>query len=319
MGGAMAFPETVPDPARFWHGALVYDGDAEFVAGVGEFLEDGLEADEPMLVVVGAEKIGWLRDRLGSASAAIRFEDMGEIGTNPGRIIGYWRDFVEAEADGRRPRGVGEPVFPTRSAAELAECSHHEALLNTAFDDGVPWRLLCPYDRATLAPAVLDDAARNHPVLLSGGSQSESGTYVRGRITELIDDPLPEPASTLLHLEIDLHTLSALRVIVGTLAERVGLPPRRSADLVLAVNELAANSIRYGGGGGTFRCWQDGHSLVCEVRDAGHIADPLVGRSRPSVDQLGGRGVWIVHHLCDLVQLRTSAAGTVVRVHAALP
>jgi anti-sigma regulatory factor (Ser/Thr protein kinase) len=318
MGGAMATPETGLEPAGFWHGALVYDGDAEFVASVGEFLQDGLEAGEPTLVVVGAAKIGWLRDHLGPASAAIRFEDMDEIGTNPGRIIGYWRDFVDAEVRGRRLRGVGEPVFPARSPAELAECNHHEALLNTAFDDGVPWRLLCPYDRSTLPAEVLDDAERNHPVLLRGGAQTDSGTYVRGRITEMIDDPLPEPATTLLTLRVDLHGLGALRDAVAALADRVGLPLRRAADLVLAVSELAANSVRHGGGGGTVRCWQDGRSLVCEVSDAGHIADPLVGRSRPRIDQAGGRGVWIVHHLCDLVQLRTSPAGTVVRVHAHL-
>ena len=312
----MATPETGPDPAGFWHGALVYDGDAEFVASVGEFLQDGLDADEPMLVVVGAAKVGWLRDHLGSASAAIRFEDMGEIGANPGRIIGYWHDFVDAHAGTGPLRGVGEPVFPSRSSAELAECNHHEALLNTAFDGGAPWRLLCPYDRSALPPEVLDDAARNHPYLLNDGAYAESGEYRESRITAMIDEPLPEPASILLELDIGLHTLGRARSAVAALADRAGLEPRRAADFVLAVNELASNSILHGGGGGTLRCWQDEGSLVCEVSDAGHIADPLVGRARPRVDQAGGRGVWIVHQLCDLVQLRTSATGTVVRVHA---
>lgn len=304
---------------EFWHGAFMYAGDAEFVDGVGEFIQAGLEADDPMLVVVGAAKIGWLRDHLGSASAAIRFEDMDEVGRNPGRIIGYWHDFVDQQAGRRNPRGVGEPVFPARSTAELAECNHHEALLNTAFEGGAPWRLLCPYDETTLAPQILEDAAHNHPHVLREGAAADSGTYVPDRITGMIDEPLPEPASTLLEAHFDLHALGSVRRAVAALAHRVGLAPRRAADLVLAVNELAANSVRHGGGRGTVRCWDDGRSLVCEVRDGGHIADPLVGRSRPRVEQAGGRGVWMVHHLCDLVQLRTSPEGTVVRVHAHLP
>jgi anti-sigma regulatory factor (Ser/Thr protein kinase) len=316
MGGKMRSPEMARAPSRFWHGALVYDGDADFVANVGEFLRAGLEAEEPMLVVVGAAKIGWLRDLLGPESAAIRFEDMAEVGANPGRIIGHWRDFVAEEAGGRVPRGVGEPAFPARSPAELAECNHHEALLNTSFDAGLPWRLLCPYDRSTLPAEVLQDAAHNHPHLLSEGSPAASSAYVEDRISAMIGDPLPEPATTLLELEVGLYTLGRLRNAVGALADAAGLPPGRAADLVLAVNELAANSVRHGGGDGRFRCWQDGQSLVCEVRDAGHIAAPLVGRSRPPVDQPGGRGLWMVHHLCDLVQLRTTATGSVVRVHA---
>jgi hypothetical protein len=32
----------------------------------------------------------------------------------------------------------------------------------------------------------------------------------------------------------------------------------------------------------------------------------------------GGRGLWIVNHLCDLVQLRSSPAGNVVRLHMAI-
>ena len=209
-------------------------------------------------------------------------------------------------------------MFPARSAAELAECNHHEALLNTAFDGGAPWRLLCPYDESTLAPEVLDDAAHNHPHVLREGAEGGSGTYVPDRIAEMIDDPLPEPSTTLLEAHFGLHALGSVRRAVAALAHRVGLEPRRATDFVLAVNELAANSVRHGGGHGSLRCWDDGRSLVGEVRDSGHIADPLVGRSRPSVEQPGGRGVWMVHHLCDLVQLRTSPDGTVVRVHAHL-
>jgi len=86
----------------------------------------------------------------------------------------------------------------------------------------------------------------------------------------------------------------------------------------MAVTELATNSIRYGGGSGTLRCWSRPGALICEVRDAGRISRPLAGRVRPREEQEGGYGLWLVNQLCDLVQVRTFEDGSVVRVHMSL-
>ena len=59
-------------------------------------------------------------------------------------------------------------------------------------------------------------------------------------------------------------------------------------------------------------------AVVCEVRDGGHIDAPLVGRERPSLERPGGRGLWLVNQLCDLVQIRSFPTGTVVRLHMRL-
>ena len=112
MGGGVTSVEVPGRANEFWHGAFMYAGDTEFVDGVGQFLQEGLDADEPMLVVVAAAKIGWLRDHLGAASAAIRFEDMDEVGRNPGRIIGYWRDFVDEQQGAARRGAWASPCSP---------------------------------------------------------------------------------------------------------------------------------------------------------------------------------------------------------------
>jgi anti-sigma regulatory factor (Ser/Thr protein kinase) len=87
------------------------------------------------------------------------------------------------------------------------------------------------------------------------------------------------------------------------------------SDLLVAVTEIAGNSLMHGGGAGTLRVWNSATGVICEVRDRGWIRQPLAGRARPTFDQESGRGLWMVNQLCDLVQVRSTPAGTVVRLH----
>jgi anti-sigma regulatory factor (Ser/Thr protein kinase) len=45
------------------------------------------------------------------------------------------------------------------------------------------------------------------------------------------------------------------------------------------------------------------------------IGDPLAGREEPRGEQHSGRGLWIANQLCDLVQVRSYATRSVVRLH----
>ena len=69
---------------------------------------------------------------------------------------------------------------------------------------------------------------------------------------------------------------------------------------------------------GTVRVWKENGTLLCEVQDEGRIEAPLAGRIKPRPDQLTGRGLWLVNQLCDLVQIRSSEQGNVVRLHMSL-
>ncbi len=106
-----------------------------------------------------------------------------------------------------------------------------------------------------------------------------------------------------------------MRHFVSAWAREEMLDDERRERLVLAVNELATNSVRHGGGSGRLRVWRESDTLLCEVLDDGHMTEPLAGQRCPGPRSLGGRGLWIVNQLCDLVQLRSSARGTVVRTH----
>jgi anti-sigma regulatory factor (Ser/Thr protein kinase) len=81
------------------------------------------------------------------------------------------------------------------------------------------------------------------------------------------------------------------------------------------VHEVATNSVRHGGGAGSLRIWQEHAALVCEIRDAGQFSDPLADRQRPSPVHSAPRGLWLANQLCDLVQIRNFADGTVIRLH----
>jgi anti-sigma regulatory factor (Ser/Thr protein kinase) len=129
--------------------------------------------------------------------------------------------------------------------------------------------------------------------------------------------PLPEPTRVDLELDFDLTMLSEVRGMVRAHADRLGLTPERVSGLELAASEIATNSVLYGGGQGHLRCWADGNTFVCELRDAGRIEQPLVGRTRPTPGQTSGDGLWLAQQLCDLVEIRSGAAGTVVRISSA--
>jgi anti-sigma regulatory factor (Ser/Thr protein kinase) len=110
--------------------------------------------------------------------------------------------------------------------------------------------------------------------------------------------------------------VACVRDFAASRAQRAGLPPRRVGDLVIAVGELAGNTLTHTSGPGTVTVWVAGSEIVCQVDDSGHITDLLAGRlSRDPVAAGGGRGPWVVQQACDLVQIRTSPAGTAIRLH----
>jgi anti-sigma regulatory factor (Ser/Thr protein kinase) len=115
-------------------------------------------------------------------------------------------------------------------------------------------------------------------------------------------------------LAFDRDGLGEARRLVARRAAEAGLAGARAQDLVLAVGEAAANSVRHAGGHGVLRVWEDDGAVVCEVKDPGRVRDPLAGRHLPALDDVGGWGLYIAHQVCDLVQLRSGPQGTVVRM-----
>ena len=315
MSGTAVLP--APCEQAFVHEALFYRGEDEWLAGTVPFISEGVDAGEPVLVVVAAERIAALRAELDGRAEAVSFADMAEIGLNPARIIPAWREFLDRHGNGARPvRGIGEPIWANRSADELVECQRHEALLNVAFASSGAWRLLCPYDIDALDPAVIEEAQRSHPVISDADGRRPSGLCLPlDDMAAPFDQALPDPPGDAARLVFQNGDLRSVRAFITQRATDAQLPTGRLEDLVLAVNELATNSLRHGGGRGELRAWKSGDSLVCEIRDNGRIQDPLAGRQRPVNSAIGGRGLWIANQLCELVQMRCLPNGNVIRLH----
>jgi anti-sigma regulatory factor (Ser/Thr protein kinase) len=312
-----AAPTRGWEPAAFSHEAVLYQGETDFLTGTLPFVQEGVANDEAILVVVEAGKIARMREALGTDADKVRFADMDAVGLNPARIIPAWQDFVSEHSGDSRPlRGIGEPISSSRTPDQLIECQRHESLLNVAFAGPVPWRLLCPYDVTSLSPLVIEEARRSHPYLLEQGSPAVSEGY-RGLEASgaPFDTPLPAlPADATRH-DVVPATLGNVRVSVDEHGRQAGLSDVAARDLALATHEIATNSVRYGGGSGVLNMWSDPSRVSCEIRDAGSIAAPLAGRERPPTTTIGGRGLWLANQLCDLVQIRTTATGGVVRLH----
>jgi len=299
------------------HEAFLYAGDAEYLAGATAFVHAGLASDEVVVVAVTPDRSDLLRDALGPTAGLVHWADVTDVGRNPTRLIAAWHQFIDENVrPGQRLRGIGQPVWPGRTPAELLECHRHEALANLSFATSPAW-LLCPYDTAAFEPAVIDDVYRSHPEIVRSGLRWANDGYMGAeRVRTMLDAPLPEPDGAAVgEMAIEPSGLDAARWFVARRAAAAGLSAQRVDELVVAVSELATNSIKHGGGRGVLRTWTEGGSVVVEVRDAGHITDSLAGRRRPAPDQRDGRGLWMVNELCDLVQLRSSRAGTTVRVH----
>jgi len=177
---------------------------------------------------------------------------------------------------------LGEPIWKGRGPAELVESQRHEALLNVAFAGGQAWYLLCPYDTDSLEPEVVEEAFRSHPFTShSNNGTAESGQYVGLEAESApFDAPLPEPLGEPPEFSFQAGPMGGLRRLVAGHALDAGLTSAKTSDLVLAVTEVAGNSLRHGGGEGVLRIWQDPATLYCEVRDRGYIPQPLVGRER---------------------------------------
>lgn len=112
--------------------------------------------------------------------------------------------------------------------------------------------------------------------------------------------------------------VAALRRHVHDAAVRVGLSGEHAGQFTLAINEVVINSVRHGGGIAAVTVVADeaGAEITVTVTDDGPGFDGAVRPELPPADQDHGRGLWLVHKMCDDVVIDSSSRGTLVRLRA---
>ena len=306
--------QTSPEQTKpsLVHEALLYRNPEHLADVVAHFATDAAQAGEPLLVVLPEASQELACNAMAPAGADIRFEAMSVRGHNPSCLLDLFEDWI-ADHDGP-VRVIDEPVWPGRSHAEVVEVLRHEAAVNHALASA-DITILCPYDAGRLAAEVLEGAELTHPRLVTNGTSRASERY--GDPLELLagepwpQDPRKEPVAEFTFAG-DLHALRSA-VASDPVAETLG--PKRRDDLVFVINEAATNAVKHGDGHCTTRIWQDGETVVSEVQTQAPLSDALVGRRRPDYGALSGRGLWLINQVCDLVELRSGACGTTVRMH----
>jgi anti-sigma regulatory factor (Ser/Thr protein kinase) len=295
------------------HQALLYEDAQQFLASVLPVIREGVDRAEPVLAVTTKSNSALLRAELGSAASSVKFVEPAQWYDAPGRTLAACHRYVQQRRDGQeRVRVIGEPVWSGWDQLETAGWKRFEASLNIAFATA-PARMICSYDQRTLPMEVLADARRTHPQL-SGGTRNDEYADPSAFYTEWQLELPPPPQGRYTALPFDGDP-TPVRHFAAAQATRLGVPAGRVDDFVLAVNEVATNAIRHGAGYGQVRVWREDRYLLCEVFDPGSNVEGPFGYLPPNPDSAGGHGLWITRQLCDLVEIRSSPAGTTVRLY----
>jgi anti-sigma regulatory factor (Ser/Thr protein kinase) len=304
------------------HQALLYGSEEEFLAATVPLIQDGLVHGDPIRIATTDRNSDWLRAALGTDAKRVEFCPSSECYRHPARALASThRTARMASADGHRLRIIGEPLWTARSAPETKEWNRYESLVNAVLVEANV-ALLCTYDIHVLDQDAMTQVARTHPELLVGGEPRPSPGYADPAVfnsecnsTPLAD--LPPPALWLRFNGVD--QLATLRDFVTSHASYIGADTRSVGPFVQAVDEVATNAIKHGGGSGVLQVWTDPQTILCQISDSGPgLRDPLAGQLPLSPGQAGGCGLWLARQFSDLLELHSDSAGTVVRLHLTL-
>jgi len=313
MDQEAAARDTAPHPP--WgtvHEGVPYASPDRLAGELAGPLGAAVAAGEPVVAVLDPDNRAALADSLGGAAAGVEWLDPAEVHRQP--------PFTVAMRWARLSRRATRPEQRTTVVAQHAQLpgldhgywARLDAALTVALAD-LPITMLC----ACPEDGDLDLLRATHPALRIGGSSLPTAG-LRDPVELIAQYPPPPPPSLgepVAELVLTLAELPAARRLVSRTAAGAGLDPERTADLVLAVNEIATNSVEHGPGTGRLRLWaRERRGVVAEVYDAGRMDVPFPGLVAPPPSGERGRGLWLASELSDVLQVWSDGTGTTVRL-----
>jgi anti-sigma regulatory factor (Ser/Thr protein kinase) len=308
--GTAAETTQPPRPDGAWHEAVPYFSATHLVERLAPRVAAAVAAGDPVVAVLDEPTGGRLRDALGRDSAAVDFQDPFEVHRMPAFTVA-----VRWARTSRRITSPGGRALVVGQQLEVDRGPHHWARLDIGVNvatAGLPVTVLCPVAHDV---ADLTTVQATHPLVTTADGPEPSRLY-RQPEESVADYPPPPPPGLgrpVAELTFDQDDLVELRHLVLRVAETAGLDPDRVADLVLAVNELATNSVEHGPGRGRLRLW-DQTAVVAEVADSGRMSVPFPGMTMPPPDGSRGRGLWLASELSDALEVWSEPGNTVIRL-----
>ncbi|GAA3746098.1 anti-sigma regulatory factor (Ser/Thr protein kinase) [Spinactinospora alkalitolerans] len=300
----------------FEHHGVLFHSAAELRDSVVPRLREGVAAGDHVVVALHPRHEAAVRGALAPRERdAVDFTAHALWYEAPGRTLAALHRLTLLHGD-RRITVIGQPVLPVENSLELREWHRLDSVLDAALAE-MRMRLLCVHDAHALPSSVQEAVWHTHRAVIAGGAFRRSHGY-RDPVAYSAGDaaePLPPPSGHVRTMEI-VADLPALREEAVGLAAATGLPKERLSDLVVAVNEMAANVLEHGAGKGTVSLWRLADRVVCDVFDeGGDLADPLSGYYPTTALSVRGYGLWITRQVCDFMEVRGSSEGSLVRLH----
>ncbi|QJY45780.1 ATP-binding protein [Pseudonocardia broussonetiae] len=291
------------------HLAVPYARPEQLADRLEPVLDTALAAGDPVLAVLDGPERDALRTRLGTAARRVEFAAPADVHAVPAFTVAVrWARLARGLASGR-VLVVGQHLdLPGSPDA-------HWPRLDMAVDvaiAGLPITVLCPCGESD---PTLDTT---HPLVLTATGRRTGAGY-RAPLEAVVGYPPPPPPDlgpSAVDLPFGLDDLSAVRRRTAEAGAAAGLAPDRVADFVLAVNELATNSVEHGAGAGRLRVWTAPGLLTVEVADHGRMDVPFPGLVPPSPTGQRGRGLWLASELSDVLEVWSDPTGTVIRARA---
>jgi anti-sigma regulatory factor (Ser/Thr protein kinase) len=297
------------------HDALIYGTDAALVDTLVPWLQEGQAHGNGAVVATSAPQIDRFRDALGVGGNSVSFISADDLYVQPVQTIAAWqRLLIDAATAGvAYTRIVAEVKFGATADVQTS-WTRYESALNAVFERSPAW-IVCPYDVRALPTGVIEQAWRTHPTVWSSTRRKSDRYEMPARLLrEIVEPSRAVTGAPDFEVGID-DRMGEVREVVRTAGLQTGLPRARVEELVLAVSELAGNTVRHAGGGGRLALWITPEGIVCEVTDrGGGLHDPLAGLVPPKPHASAGMGLWIARQLSDSFAIGAGDEGTTVRI-----
>lgn len=313
--GDISSPHLPERPAGASHEAFAYLGATDLVSTIAPRVGSAVAAGDVVTAVLDDAAAKELRAALGTASTGVDFCDPAQVYGVPG--------FTTAMAWARTCRHITSPhrrsLVVGQQLTDLPGCDDdYWARLCVGLEiatAALPLTVLCAY---------LDEergrrrVATTHPLLIGATGPARNPAY-RHPHEVVLDHPPPPPpqlGAPVVQQDFADADLRELRYVVGDVATAAGLGRDRAADVMLAVNELATNTVEHGPGHGRLRIWTDfavASDLVVEVSDSGRMDVPFPGMVLPPPAGARGRGLWLASELSDVMEVWNDD-GTVIHL-----